>query len=281
MNPAGSRQEFARLIRLSPARLDLARAALLVAAEEYPLLDPRPYLDRLDKWAFRVVETLGGSRGDPLATVAALNHVLFDEERLRGNAKDYYDPRNSFINEVMDRRLGIPISLSLLYLEVARRADLPVVGVGLPGHFIVAVRTPARSVFVDPFHEGAVLTEKDCEARVSKIFGGRMSLLPEHLEPVAPQSVLVRLLNNLKNIYVESRSHAKAHAVIDKLVLLAPTDWAILRDRGLVRFNMKQFRGALVDLESYLTNAKDAPDRSAILKLAKSIARNIEKQGGQ
>jgi regulator of sirC expression with transglutaminase-like and TPR domain len=134
---------------------------------------------------------------------------------------------------------------------------------------------------VDPFHEGAVLTEKDCEARVSKIFGGRMSLLPEHLEPVAPQSVLVRLLNNLKNIYVESRSHAKAHAVIDKLVLLAPTDWAILRDRGLVRFNMKQFRGALVDLESYLTNAKDAPDRSAILKLAKSIARTIEKKGDQ
>jgi regulator of sirC expression with transglutaminase-like and TPR domain len=279
VNPAGSRQEFARLIRLNADRLDLARAALLVAAEEYPLLDPRPYLDRLDKWAYRVVETLGGGRGDPLATVAALNHVLFDEERLRGNIKDYYDPRNSFVNEVMDRRLGIPISLSLVYLEVARRADLPVAGVGLPGHFIVGVKTPARTVFVDPFHEGAVLTEKDCAGRVAKIFGGRMALRPEHLEPVSPQSVLVRLLNNLKNIYVESRSHAKAHAVIDKLVLLTPDDWAIVRDRGLVRFNMKQFKSALADLESYLNNTAEAPDRSAILKLSKSIARTIEKKG--
>lgn len=273
--PDRPRENFARLIRLDPDRVDLARAALLIATDEYPLLNPAPYVERLDKMAYRVATTLGGGRGDPLASVAAMNAVLFDDEKLRGNDADYYDPRNSFLNEVMDRRLGIPISLSLIYLDVARRADLPFVGIGLPGHFLAAYVSPVRRIYVDPFHEGAVLTENDCANRVAKIFGGKMSLTPEHLSPVSPQALLMRLLTNLKNIYVESRSYAKAHAVIDKLVLLSPTDWQIVRDRGLVRFRMKHLKPALTDLESYLKNVPDSPDRGDILKLAKLIVREL------
>ncbi len=270
-----TREELNLLLKEKESSIDLAKAALTLAQDEYPALNVTPYLDQLASLARRVSERISVGR-DPIATVAALNGVLFEEEDFKGNSEDYYDPRNSFLNEVLDRRMGIPITLSILYLEVARRADIPMVGIGLPGHFIVGLVSPGRTIYVDPFHQGQLMTVKDCAARVAKIFDGQMAFTPEHLEPVDKRGILFRLLTNLKNIYMESRSFAKGHTVIDKMVLLAPQEWAQVRDRGLVRYHLKHYQPALTDLELYLQNSPEAPDRSDILKLEKLIIKEMK-----
>ena len=270
-----TREELNLLLNQRGQEFDLARAALILAQDEYPALDPKPYLDQIDGLARRVEERISTGR-DPIATIAALNGVLFEEEDFKGNSEEYYDPRNSFLNEVLDRRLGIPITLSILYLEVARRAHIPMAGIGLPGHFIVGLISPGRTVYADPFHQGQLMTVKECAERVAKIFDGQMPFLPEHLEPVDAPGILFRLLTNLKNIYMESRSFAKGHSVIDKMILLAPAEWAQVRDRGLVRYHLKHYQPALADLELYLKNAPEATDRSDILKLVKLIAKEMK-----
>lgn len=270
-----TREELNLLLKEKESSIDLAKAALTLAQDEYPALNVTPYLDQIASLARRVSERISVGR-DPIATVAALNGVLFEEEDFKGNSEDYYDPRNSFLNEVLDRRMGIPITLSILYLEVARRADIPMVGIGLPGHFIVGLVSPGRTIYVDPFHQGQLMTVKDCAARVAKIFDGQMAFTPEHLEPVDKRGILFRLLTNLKNIYMESRSFAKGHTVIDKMVLLAPQEWAQVRDRGLVRYHLKHYQPALTDLELYLQNSPEAPDRSDILKLEKLIIKEMK-----
>lgn len=270
-----TREELNLLLNQRGQEFDLARGALILAQDEYPALDPKPYLDQMDALARRVAERISTGR-DPIATIAALNGVLFEEEDFKGNSEEYYDPRNSFLNEVLDRRLGIPITLSILYLEVARRAHIPMAGIGLPGHFIVGLISPGRTVYADPFHQGQLMTVKECAERVAKIFDGQMPFLPEHLEPVDAPGILFRLLTNLKNIYMESRSFAKGHSVIDKMILLAPAEWAQVRDRGLVRYHLKHYQPALADLELYLKNAPEATDRSDILKLVKLIAKEMK-----
>lgn len=270
-----TREELNLLLNQRGQEFDLARGALILAQDEYPALDPKPYLDQMDALARRVAERISTGR-DPIATIAALNGVLFEEEDFKGNSEEYYDPRNSFLNEVLDRRLGIPITLSILYLEVARRAHIPMAGIGLPGHFIVGLISPGRTLYVDPFHQGQLMTVKECAERVAKIFDGQMPFLPEHLEPVDAPGILFRLLTNLKNIYMESRSFAKGHSVIDKMILLAPAEWAQVRDRGLVRYHLKHYQPALADLELYLKNAPEATDRSDILKLVKLIAKEMK-----
>jgi regulator of sirC expression with transglutaminase-like and TPR domain len=269
------REELSLLLEQKEGAMDLARAALLLSLDEYPALNLQPYLDQISSLARRVTERISVGR-DPIAILAALNGVLFEEEDFKGNSEEYYDPRNSFLNEVLDRRLGIPITLSILYLEVARRADIPMVGVGLPGHFIVGLVSPGRTMYVDPFHQGQLMTVKECAERVAKIFDGQMAFTPEHLEPVNGRGILFRLLTNLKNIYMESRSFAKGHSVIDKMVLLAPDEWAQVRDRGLVRYHLKHYQPALADLELYLQNAPEAQDRNDILKLEKLIMKEMK-----
>jgi regulator of sirC expression with transglutaminase-like and TPR domain len=259
-------------------RLDLAEAALVIAQEEYPALEVEPYLDRLDAVAERVRRVCGTRRG-VTAAVGAINRVLFEEEGYCGNQEQYYDPRNSFLNEVLDRKMGIPITLSLVYMEVGRRAGLPVAGVGLPGHFIVRYMGEPEGengpAFIDPFHRGAFLTTEDCEKRVRRIYGGKTAFRREHLKPVTGFAVLSRLLYNLKNVYVEAKSYAKAHGVIDRLILLNPDAWEEVRDRGLMFYRMGQLKPALRDLELYLSKTPDASDRSEILRLAGIISKKI------
>ncbi len=163
-----ARRQFADLMARPDEEVDLAQAALLIACEEYPDLDVARYLRWVDALAHEVAARLDGDPG-PLEAVRALNGLLFDEEGFRGNLDDYYDPRNSFLNDVLDRRTGIPITLSTLYIEVGRRAGLAVDGIGLPGHFVVRV----GGTLVDPFHGGALLTEEDCQKRLDRIYGGK------------------------------------------------------------------------------------------------------------
>jgi regulator of sirC expression with transglutaminase-like and TPR domain len=264
------RQAFVDVLRRD-GNIDLAEAALLIAQSEYPLMEVSSYLRRLDLLADRVKRGLAlvGSR-QRLEEV--VNHVLFTQEKFRGNDEDYFDPRNSLLNAVIDRRKGIPITLSLLYMEVARRAGLRVEGVGLPGHFIVRLDPDDEPPFlVDPFHQGRRLSRSECEERVERLFKGRVPFDASFLRPVTGEAILTRLLTNLKSIYLDSGAFAKAYGVIDRLVILSPLNWTEVRDRGLVSLRLKRPRSARTDLADYLANTPHAGDRDEIHRLVQDI----------
>ena len=252
-----ARARFAALIA-QPA-IPLAEAALAIAQEEYPRLDPGQTLATLDALAASVEARLS-----PTRTVAEmlrqLRVVLFEEGGFRGNQDHYYDPRNSFLNEVVERRLGIPITLSILYIEVASRIGLAVQGVAFPGHFLVKCTAAGHEVFIDPFHGGEVLSAEDCVSRLK----ARGDFDPRQLESVGARPILARLLHNLKRIYVEAGDDLRALWVIDRLLLLAPDDAAERRDRGLVCARLGHARVAVQDLAHYLASSPHAADSEQI-----------------
>jgi regulator of sirC expression with transglutaminase-like and TPR domain len=245
--------------------MDLAEAALLVAAEEYVELDVRGYLARLDEMGCALRRRLD-EEPRPERAVMALNRYMFQELGFRGNSAEYYDARNSYLNEVIDRRTGIPITLSTVYMEVARRGGLEVDGVGLPGHFVVRIQTPARPLIVDPFHGGTLLTEKDCQERLDRIFGGKVKLEPRMLRPCRRKDMLERILRNLKAIYLRDQDVDRALRVVDLIVRMQPGSAEDLRDRGVLYASLDCYGFAARDLESYLAlapGAKDAEDLAA------------------
>lgn len=247
---------------------DLAVAALMIARVEYPKLDAGPYLDQLDaigrEARLRVAAATqvffdAPPRVDPdrYAGVIALNDYLFAELRFVGNNVQYEDPRNSFLNEVLDRRTGIPITLALIYMEVARRAGLHVVGINFPGHFLL--RCPARRGFqytedliIDPFHGGALLSEDACRELLRR-HAGEDAVFESHLfvHATKPQ-ILARMLLNLKRVYVRMHSFPQARDVTELLLAVDPSAINELRDRGLLAYHLKDFSAALRDLQRYL-----------------------------
>jgi len=248
---------------------DLAVAALMIARVEYPALDAGPYLDQLDaigrEARRRVAEATvaasdapGGVDPERYARVMALNDYLFGELRFIGNDVQYEDPRNSFLNEVLDRRTGIPISLALLYIEVARRAGVHVEGINFPGHFLV--RCPARrglqfaeDLIIDAHHGGALLAQDACRAMFLKYTGGQ----PDQFEPrlfahaTKPQ-IMARMLLNLKRVYVRMHSFPQARDVTELMLAVDPSATNELRDRGLLAYHLNDFSAALRDLQAYL-----------------------------
>ncbi len=194
--------------------VNLGEAALLIAAEEYPGLAVRDYLVRLDEMGWALRQRLD-DEPRPERAVMALNKYLFQEQGFRGNTKEYYDPRNSYLNEVLDRRTGIPITLSTVYMEVARRAGLDVEGVGLPGHFVVRIQAPGHPLLVDPFNSGTVLTEKDCQQRLDRIFGGKVKMEPKMLQPCRHRDMLERILRNLKAVYIRDQDVQRALRMVE------------------------------------------------------------------
>jgi regulator of sirC expression with transglutaminase-like and TPR domain len=254
--------------------VDLARASLLVACDEYPELEVDSYLQRLDTMADTVRARLGAS---PEAAIAGLNRVLFEEEGFRGNTREYYDPRNSFLNDVLDRRTGIPISLSTVYIAVGRRAGVDVHGVGLPGHFVVRVSAAGADALVDPFNGGTVLTPQDCQDRLDRIYGGRVRVGADMLAPCPPRSLLSRTVRNLKAIYLKADDHERALRTAELLVLLNPGAVEEVRDRGLVLAALECYALAAADLEAYVAAAPQAPEtpqlRARIAELRHKAAR--------
>ncbi len=239
---------------------DLAAPAFLVARVEYPRLDFEPYLDQLHRMgeaaSHRVLRDPGCDA--PLAErVGALNRYLFDELGFFGNREHYEDPRNSCLNEVLERKTGIPITLSLVYIEVARRAGVRAEGVNFPGHFLVRVldaaqADPGSGLIVDPFHAGAVLDEHDCRLLLHRHLGEEAAFDANLLAPATRRQILARMLLNLKRLYVRMRSFPQARKVTDLLLALSPASLAELRDRGLLAYHMNDFTAALKDLEEYL-----------------------------
>jgi regulator of sirC expression with transglutaminase-like and TPR domain len=259
-------RHFAALVE--PTREDesipLAVAALAIARREYPGLNPDPYLVHLDDLAQQVRSRM---RKNPTAreSIALLNHVLFQQEGLRGNREDFYDPRNSFLNDVLDRKLGIPITLSVVYMEVARRVGFPVAGVGLPGHFLLKhYDVVAGEIFIDAFNRGSILSPGDCQQRLDEVYGAQVEMRTEYLQPVTHREILSRMLNNLRQIYLSQQNGRKALAVLDMLLAIPPASIELLRERALLRLNLDQYLGAAHDLGKYLKLAPEAADAPAI-----------------
>ncbi len=243
---------------------DLAAPAFLVARIEYPQLDAAPYLDRLDLMgdaAFHFVAKDPGHDAPIAARIDAVNRYLFGELGFSGNREQYDDPRNSCLNEVMDRKTGIPITMALIYIEVARRAGLRADGVNFPGHFLVRVLQDPHSgdvregLIVDPFHGGAILNETDCRHLLSRV-GEGSAFEPALLARATRRQVLVRMLHNLKRLYVKMHSFPQARATTDVLLALQPSSLADLKDRGLFAYHMNDFSHALRDFEEYLKLAR-------------------------
>jgi regulator of sirC expression with transglutaminase-like and TPR domain len=234
----------------------LAPVALAIAGVEYPTLDAAPYLQRLERMGEAAAGRLQRHDGAPAsARVATLNAYLYEELGFSGNRDHYDDPRNSFLNEVLDRRLGIPISLAVVYLEIGRRAGLRLEGVNFPGHFLV--RAPAgagdmEDLIVDPFHAGALLSEVDCRHLLRQHLGEEAAFDHGLLATATRQHIVVRMLVNLKRLYVRMRSFPQARAISDLLLAVDPSALAELRDRGLLAYHMEDFAAALKDLEAYL-----------------------------
>jgi regulator of sirC expression with transglutaminase-like and TPR domain len=263
MTEGKARARFAALLERDPVPLD--EAALAIAEEEYPRLVREEYLVRLDALAERVRAKSPPGRSATL--LHALRKVLFEEEGYRGNEADYADPRNSFLNDVLDRRLGLPITLCVLYMEVARRVGLELHGVGFPGHFLAKYVSPSKAeVFIDPFHGGEMLSADECVARYRARTGGR-DLDRRYLAAVAPRQILTRMLHNLKRTYLERKDDVRAWWVLDLILLLAPGQLEATRERGMVSARLGVAAAAEQDLEAYLARSGTAADAAEVRRV--------------
>jgi regulator of sirC expression with transglutaminase-like and TPR domain len=265
-----ARRKLTAIARGTDASIDVARAALLIACEEYAPLDVDAYLARLDSLAEAARPRLAGARSFP-EQVSRLNDYLFVQCRFTGNAEDYYDPRNSYLNEVLDRRKGIPISLSLVYCEVARRLGIPAYGVNFPGHFLVRCAV-GGGIIVDAFL-GQVIDVPECARRFSAVHGEEARFDPDVLQPASPRTILVRLLMNLKQIYVEEDDDARALRCVERILLFSPDIASEIRDRGLLFHKLECYAAAARDLQRYVEMAPDDPTSNDIRELLPELQR--------
>ncbi|TMG75060.1 MAG: tetratricopeptide repeat protein [Betaproteobacteria bacterium] len=258
---------FAELMSRDDARIDLAQACLMIAQDAYPELPVERYLGDLERMAMRLRARLPQSGGAE-ERVARLNEFLYAELGFRGNTDDYYDPRNSYLNEVMDRRIGIPISLAILYMVLGRRVGLPLEGVSFPGHFLVRLRLRAGVLVLDPFAAGAPQSEADLRERLARVIppgvAGDVPVselpLDQFLEAASHHQILARVLRNLKAIYRDNHQPERLLAVLNRMVIVAPDATAELRDRGIVYHRLECYRAALKDLSDYIEREPNAAD---------------------
>ena len=254
-----------RLLRryLAQEPIDLARAALAIAREEYPDLDEGRYLRLFDRLAEGVQSGVPAG-ASPERRVGRMNTYLFHEVGFSGNQSDYYDARNSFLNEVLDRRLGIPLTLSIVYMEVGRRCGLRVEGVGFPGHFLCKVHLEGGELVVDPFHRGQLLGVEEIKRRLSTAVGSQLKFDPRLLRAATPRDILVRMLQNLRSLYQERNDMPRALSAVDRLLMLAPDNIRGLRERAHLYEHLGGSAAAAADLEKVLQLEPGASDASAL-----------------
>jgi len=248
----------------------LDRAALELARIEYPGLDIEPFIEILDSYAIELSERLAGRSGGA-AYVQAANQYLFGELGFTGNAENYYDPRNSCLNEVLTARTGIPITLAVVYLEIGRRLAQPVYGIGLPGHFIVQYRDADFAAFIDVFHGGRLLTTADCFALSRQSAGVPPSDDPRLLAPAAKRHILIRMLHNLRGVYHHRQAFGKALQTLNLLIAADPQAAVEYQQRGIVHLQMRNLAAARSDLETYLRLAPGATDRADIEQRVRAL----------
>ena len=254
--------------------MGLAEAALLIAQDEYPHLDIEAYLRRLDDLSSNVGARLSHG-ASPENIIAAMNHFLFQEEGFAGDPENYYDPRNSFLNDVLDRKQGIPITLSIVYMEVGRRLGLSLEGVSFPGHFLVKLKLQQGRVVLDPYSGGISLSEQELSNRLHQSYGDQLDVpLDRLLASANKRHILTRLLRNLKAIYLHTEEFTKVLSVIDRILLIRPDLPEELRDRGLIYERLECAQSALEDYRRYIELEPNAPDyreiRSRLINLRKT-----------
>ncbi|MCY7320712.1 MAG: tetratricopeptide repeat protein [Phormidesmis sp. CAN_BIN36] len=265
-----ARQRFYQEVRQADDQINLERAALYIAQEEYPDLDVDEYLNALDTIADDIRAQLP-IESYPLKIVKTINCYLYENLGFVGNTENYYDPCNSFLNDVIDRRTGIPITLSLVYLAIAQRLDFPMVGIGMPGHFLIRPIQEEMEIFVDAFAQGEILFPQDCQDRLNQMSGQSVEMQPQFLAAVTPRQFLARMLTNLKAIYLNRGELEKVLTAIERILILFPDAAFELRDRGILYFRTNRWIEARQDLEAYLEAVPMADDRDTIRKLLSRI----------
>lgn len=261
---------FREAIDCPEDQIDLGRAALAIASQEYPDLKIDDYLSQLDGLG-QVVELRIGDERNPYRIIAALNTVLFKELGFQGNRSEYYDPKNSFLNDVITRKKGIPISLSVVYMEVARRVGLSLEGIGFPGHFLVKYDDGDVEILIDVFDGGEIRAREDLDRMLQQLYRGQVSYQPGFVAALGKRDILRRMLNNLKWIYLERGEPLKTLSVLDQLVILDPSAASEIRDRGLLYITLECYAQALDDLESYLRLTPGAEDAAMIKAQIESV----------
>jgi regulator of sirC expression with transglutaminase-like and TPR domain len=278
-----SLEPFRALLAQADTRIELARACLMIARDAYPELDMAHYVGQIERFGLRL-RALAAERGVE-EKVIALNEFMFGELGFQANVDAYYDPRNSYLNEVIDRRTGIPISLSIVYMELGRRIGLPLEGVSFPGHFLVRLRLRGGMLVLDPFAGGAPQSEDDLRERLERVVpkgttgGIPLELLPleQFLEPASHRQIIARVLRNLKSIYRDADEPAQLLGVLNRILVVSPDASGELRDRGLLYRRLECWQPALADLSAYVEREPEAPDgedmRLQLLALRAQCAR--------
>jgi regulator of sirC expression with transglutaminase-like and TPR domain len=279
-------RRFEELSALPDEAIDVAFGAALIAGDVHPGLNAHEVVAKLDEMAAPLVAE-GLSRATAEHQAARLSAHVYGTLGFHGNEKDYYDPRNSLLSDVVERRMGIPITLAIVYCEIARRAGIPAHGVGFPGHFLVRIersgltgepvrvasedvrpyelaRAPTAPLFIDPFYAGRSLDEAALTRMVSRALGQDSVLKPEHLAAASPRAILMRVLTNLKAIYLQRGDHARAHLALDRIVSLAPNAASALKERGLVAAKLGAAEAAREDLSRVLELDPSASDAASI-----------------
>lgn len=268
------RREFRALVALDP--IPLTPACLLIAKEEYPELDVATYLGRLAALA-REARPMVAQGADTVERVESLSHFLFGEKGFDGNRDSYGDPRNSFLNDVLDRRLGIPITLSVVYIEVGRRLGLSLFGVSFPTHFLVKAVDERGELIIDPFNSGKILDLDEIRARLAQIYGQPVELHPALLKAVGARQILARMLRNLKTVYMSGADWRRALAALDRILILEPRAAEELLERAVLYERLECFSAALDDFRNFLGLAPEHPAadaaREALVRLARQVAR--------
>lgn len=277
-------ERFAEMLSREDGRIELASACLQIAEDAYPGLDVDGYVGEIERLAKRLRARLAPDTAVE-DRVIALNEFLFDDLGFSGNVDDYYDPRNSYLNEVLDRRTGIPITLAVLYMEIGRRIDLPLEGVSFPGHFLVRLPLRGGTLVLDPFSGGVPQSEAELRERLKRVIprdaagGVPVAELPldQFLEPASNRQILARVLRNLKGVYREKDDPGRLLEVLNRMIIVAPDSAAELRDRGLIYQRLECWRPALKDLTDYLEREPDAADsdevRAKMVELSMRCAR--------
>jgi regulator of sirC expression with transglutaminase-like and TPR domain len=263
MHPALARQRFREIATRPDPQLDLVEASLLISLEDNPGLDISRYLEQVGSWSGAVQGRLEGSH-DIERILETINRILFDEEGFRGQNDDYYDPRSAMLNEALDRHAGLPITLSILYIEISRRVGIEAAGISLPGRFLVKFSGEFGQIVVDPFDGGRVLSTIELQKILDGVYGGGVRLREHHLRSYSRREILGRELAQLKAAYLAQRNLQRAAASVDRLLILDERDPYEIRDRAAIAVQMHAYNQAIDFFERYLELMPHAEDRARI-----------------
>jgi len=264
------RQRLLAEVSQADEEINLARAAIMVAQEEYPQLPEERYLGRLDLLAEGTRDRLDDENAH-LVVLQELLNSLYNRHGFRGNRQAYYDPRNSFLNDVLDRGLGIPLTLGIVVLEVGWRLGLPLEGVSFPGHFLVRFKGEAIDLLIDPYDGGTVRFEDEAQELLDRVYGGMIRVQDSFLKAATKREMLIRLLMNLKSLYLNGGDHRRALAAVERVLLIRPIAPREIRDKGVILARLGRKEEALEQLEAYLNVAPEAADSQRILGMVEDL----------